>query len=244
MTSAQLDSNSGDVRILEAPGRGPRAFAAAMAEALPLLLSPEDAKDLLALLEYSLAVPSAAERRHDTLGLIVRLIHELRRLPGARAYDQAHREATERGERWPDRSTLIRRYGRYENAELAAARYVAKGSASRVPDSFQHSTRRPPNGTYKGTPTNPVPVISLGGVTRPRIAVEAIVAFSDTHNGAWPVNLAEFSRWATRQRLEARRKGLPPPNLPCETLMREFGPFEETVQLARATVQRSARSGD
>lgn len=228
MNIAQASSDTTSDR---ADSQRASAVAREYAEILPKILNRQDALDLLALLELSLAEPSAAERRHAKLGLIVRLIVSTGALPGPVAYDRAHAEAAARGEQWPDRSSLRRAYGTYEKAEEAAARFLYLGSASRVPDSYRHATNRPGNHAYEGND-----VAGTNGAQRPRAILDAVIAFRDAHEGQWPIDEWEFLKWAAGERRRARRNGQPPPPLPSQKPLLRLGPFRETVALAKLIV--------
>lgn len=213
----------------------PKASQAArvLARTLPQLMSTDELIDLMRLIEHDIAAPAACERRYRQLGLIMRLIAETGEVPKGPRYDAAHNASTERGEDFPDRETLTRQYsgqdrtGGYDRACQAAVRFLLQGSRSRVPDSFQHASRKPPAGTYtpqaSGNDTDNTPAI-IG---------QALIAFRNA-TGSWPIDPPEYLDWAARRRREARDNGQPPPPLPSAKPFRNAFPiFQDAIGFAQ-----------
>lgn len=195
--------------------------------AMLYLFNDQEAIDLFRIIEHRRSQPSARERRYQRLGLILRLIAATGEQPDSPTYDGAHERATQRGDSWPDRGTLETHYGSFEKACEAAIRFLREGSASRVPSSYHHATRRPPNGTYLPDPDE------QDRLRKMHVIADALIAFRDREH-CWPEDIWEYLEWAEHRRRDARFTGQPAPLLPGrKEILRLFPDFEEAVAFAK-----------
>lgn len=197
----------------ETPTGGARANAgetAMLIGSLAFQLSDNTAADLMRLVGHELAAQSAGRRRETRLGLLIEMYERAPAEPITP--EQYTAERSRRVEAWPSATAIIDAYGGWNQAGLAALRFVNHGSAARVPSDHKH-----------------------GKVRRARTRADAYDAFHKfrRQHGAWP-HEQEFYEWASLTRAAARNAGRPEPRLvgPAQ-LVKLFGDFERALHRAR-----------
>jgi hypothetical protein len=98
------------------------------------------ARHLKALLEADLARDRSAPALDRNIGRVASLLEDTGELITGDEYDDARREAKQRGESWPSRQQLCRAYGPWWRVVLTAARWLRKGPRTRVTRSNAYRT--------------------------------------------------------------------------------------------------------
>lgn len=207
-TSPHVASRAEEDRLIElAEDRGLR-----MLDGMVPLLSPEGLVQLEAMLRDSLASPRASERRHQTLGLLGRLVRVGEGvMPTVADYEAAYREAKEAGESWPHATTLIRKYGDWSSAVKASMRLEFVGTGARPKSSYARA--------------------HVGDYT-PREVGEAILRCRRVL-GDWPTE-AEFRRFCVVERELAAKHGKPSPRAPApKAWLKACGSWDAACEVAR-----------
>lgn len=177
-------------------------------------LGQVERRQLLRLLEDSLAEPRVSEKRYARIGLMVEMILEAGLLPTGEEYDDRVRQERLAGRDWPDRRSLCRAYGRWEQVVYAVVRFLNQGSSARVPISNKHGYDRPAPGTYN-----------------PRLIAKWAIRCRDFLQ-RWPSH-AEFERWAKAQRASARAAGQPLPHVPSnKPIFKAFPAWDAVIAFA------------
>lgn len=117
------------------PARPPSDVARAYARLAPAL-PQATARDLLTLLNATIAEPGQHTDRESRLGLLVRIIENNPELPDTDTYDQARR-AHDSG--WPSASQLSRYYGGWLRSLEAAVALAQPAPGRRAPSDRAHT---------------------------------------------------------------------------------------------------------
>lgn len=177
------------------------------------------ARDLARLLGHALGQKRPAEERQARLGLLIDLVSEGHDYVTAADYQAARAERAEKGETWPDASTLSRAFGHWISAMQAATRFWFDGGRARVRSERSYTGR---HGGYQ-----------------PRKIVAAIREFEREH-GAWPTAW-EWERYVAIRRRIDRRNGRRPRWPDLVQLRKAYGSFDGAVDAARRTRSKTAK---
>ncbi len=116
-------------------GRG----LAALVDTVPV----QAAEHLLRLVRHSLAAPPPGLLREARLGLLIDLLGARNgELLGTDVYETARAERLLRGENWPVYTTVLRAFGDWLHAQMAAIRLAYLGTQARAPRSMRHTGGR------------------------------------------------------------------------------------------------------
>jgi hypothetical protein len=203
-----------------APNGSNCAVASEVAEAVAQLLRSHEAvateavEDLRRLLSHDLARRNPARLRLGHLRLLIEMVAGVEDIDPWVSQVEYMRERAIRGERgecYPDESSLRNAYGKWVCAVRAAARFALQGGKGRVPGSYRHCRPVRPPYTMQG------------------IKDALMRCYADL--GDWPTEW-EYHEWAAIKRLLSAED----PRLPGAKQFRKcFGDFAEAVAATRAS---------
>lgn len=188
-----------------APSDVARAYAR-LAPALP----QATARDLLTLLNATIADPGQHTDRESRLGLLVRILERQTELPDTDTYDQARRK---REDGWPSASQLSRYYGGWLGALDAAAALSDPSAGRRAPADRAHAD-----------------LVNTHAYSRAQLA-SALIRCRQTL-GFWP-GTQDYSQYRRVHLRAARLHVSTDERLPnSRTLRRHFGSWDAAISYA------------
>lgn len=188
-----------------------------IAELVPVL--PESTGlALYRALSNLMALRAPAEVREDRIGLLVELLDATGEVPKGEVYDAERARRADRGEIWPQRTTLIKSFGNDWNTAVRAAMRHLHGAHSAV------------------LPWKPQPLERYGPYDREEVLAAIAQCrreLGDWVPGDWPTWL-EYRSWMRLRSEIARTGGHPRPRIPSSpTIDRWCGGYRRAVEILK-----------
>jgi hypothetical protein len=178
--------------------------------------APSARVQLARLVGTTVTAPSVGLIRRARLGLLIDILGRLQgELIDVPTYEdeRGHRRLT--GEVWPAATTLIRLFGTWYRAQVAAMHLAFDGTAARRPSSLAHTGSRP---SY-----------TQAEIREVLIEVRCVL-------GVWPLS-EEYFEYRRLRRRAARLTGSAEPRLPSKKpINRVYGGYDQALRDAQAEV--------